>query len=254
MGMLRKVLYASVPRLSGASVPNERHVHLFPQIKCAYNRVKKAANSSTLMFLADAMATGREGRAVASREYLDRKHSSLAEGVPLSKLWFPRSLGGYYWFTVVRSPYSRLLSAYLQKGQAALDGSPGFSGIPGFDQLDPEGFRRFVSFLENGGLRHDGHWTPQVEMLFLPPSRFDLVAKTETLARDLAAVLRALGLNPPGEDVLSRPHPSESAASWKVTSASSRLRTFYDGALARRVRQLYAADFDLLGYHDDLPS
>jgi hypothetical protein len=234
---------------------NDRHVMVFPEVRCAYNRIKKAANSSTLMYLGDALAARHSHAAgVEALDYHSHKCESRRKGTSLSRRWFPSDLASHFWFTVVRNPYSRVLSAFLQKGAAAARGSPGFAGIPGFDRLDSRGFANFVGYLERDGLRADSHWTPQVELLFLPVARYDMVARTENLAEDLSRVFLSLGLPAPVPGVFAQPHRAEKDAGWKVTSATSKVAQFYDHATAMRVRQLYDRDFRELGYADELPS
>ena len=150
---LRKISMQRMPYYKGTNFDNCGHVMLYPSVKCAYNRIKKSANSSTLMFMGDALtANGYSQRTATDLEnYHNYKHKSIEHGVSLSKTWRPsdlKSFQNYFWFTVVRNPYTRLLSAYLQKGQEKERQLPQFIEYPGFDQLDPNGFRDFLSFLE----------------------------------------------------------------------------------------------------------
>ena len=252
---IKKFSMSQNPFFKDAVLGNGKQVILYEQVKCAYNRIKKSANSSTMMFMADALTANGYGQHLSTDEfsYRDYKNASHQFGVPFSKVWQPNQISGlqdYFWFTVVRNPYTRLLSAFLQKGPDAQRGDAKFKKIPGFDRLDPVGFTEFVSFLENGGLYENKHWSPQIKLLLVPPDRFDYIAKTENLARDMEYIFQEIGLQPTQDTCFSRPHVSEASTEWKVTNANSRAAEFYNGNLCKRVYDLYKADFIEFGYTD----
>jgi hypothetical protein len=228
---------------------NAGHVILYEQVRCAYNRIKKSANSSVLMFMADALqASGAEGH---SADYERYKKQSVRLGRPLKKVWRARQLEplqDYFWFTVVRNPYTRLLSSFLQKGTVENQSKERYRKILGFGDLTPGGFNEFVSFLEDGGLHENGHWWPQHELLFFPYDRFDYIAKTETLDEDMRHIFSVVGLNKTPASSFSRPHSAESATGWKVTNANDRVKMFYNPKLFERVYNLYKNDFLFFGY------
>ncbi len=232
-------------------------VVLYSDIKCAYNRLAKSANSSTLMYMADALAANGYKQQLSidktnnHLDYADYKSKSRKHGISLSKVWRPsqfNELQNYFWFTVVRNPYTRLLSAFLQKGLAVQRGGMKFRGIPGFDRLDPIGFKEFVSFLENGGLYANAHWWPQDYSLFMPPEQFNYIAKTETLANDMEYIFQEVGLKNTQATCFSQPHAAEASCEWKITNASSRAAEFYDSDICKRVYDLYKTDFIKFGY------
>jgi len=169
---MRKISMQQLTYYNDTVFDNCGEVILFSQVKCAYNKIRKAANSSTIMFIVDALAASEytHGTVADEKDYHRRKHESISRGISLSKIWRPAvldKLPDYFWFTVVRNPYTRLLSAFLQKGLGSQGGArqlkcaaPHLKGkfIPGFDRLDPTGFKEFVFFLKNGGLYDDKHW------------------------------------------------------------------------------------------------
>jgi len=71
---------------------------------------------------------------------------------------------------IVRDPFSRTLSAFLDKFR-----SPNYQRRFGAFELTPEGFSAFLSFLENGGLRANAHWSPQSDRIMLPLDQYDAV-------------------------------------------------------------------------------
>ncbi len=256
---LRKISIHQNTFFHNANFENCKAVVLYGDVKCAYNRIKKSANSSTLMFMADALAANGYKQQLSIDEkyqldYKDYKNKSRKYGISLCKVWRPSQideLQDYFWFTVVRNPYTRLLSAFLQKGLAAQQGNSIFRGIPGFDRLDPAGFKDFVSFLEDGGLYANAHWKPQNNLLFMPPERFNYIAKTEVLASDMEYIFQEIGLKNTQSTNFSQPHVAEASSEWKITNASSRAAEFYDQNICERVYDLYRTDFIKFGYNFD---
>lgn len=210
-----------------------RRVAVFPRLGLAYNRVKKNANTTVVILLRELEEGVVEDRDVAkdrARLLFDLSREELAR--PLS------------FFVVVRNPYSRVLSAFLNKF-----GNPAYARRHGAFPRTPEGFAAFVRWLEAGGLRRDAHWDLQIRLMLLPLDRYDHVVRFEALRPGLEAVLAARGLAlPPGR--LDTLYPSDRD---KETKADAKLRAFYDRDTAARVARLYADDFAALGYPADFP-
>jgi hypothetical protein len=210
-----------------------RRVAVFPRLGLAYNRIKKNANTTVVILLRELESGVVEDRDVAkdrARLLFDLAPDERAR--PLAFL------------VVVRNPYSRVLSAFLNKF-----GSERYRRRHGDFARTREGFAAFVRWLERGGLARDGHWDLQTRLMLLPLDRYDHVVRFEALRDGLAAVLAAHGLAlPPGR--LDTLYPSDRD---KQTSADSRLAGFYDSDTAARVARLYARDFAALGYSTDFP-
>ena len=213
-------------------------VAVYPELGLIYNRVMKSGNSTLTAFLND-LAGGREYGAIA-----DLKEDVLRPGeMSLGQMLRFR---GYRSFTCVRDPHTRILSCFLHK--IAAGDNPGYRAVPGFGERSSEAFARFLGHLAEGHLDDDRHWRPQVRLLYQPADRFTRICRLETLAADMAGVLRDIGRDPRAAEALAAPHRIEVAAGSKLTSASGRTAEFHDDRTRALVRRLYAEDFETFGY------
>ena len=189
------------------------------------NRIPKAANST----ITTTLARVKMGHEVPSKQ----AKKVFCSPAQLSALEVAR-LDQLFKFAFVRNPYSRTLSAYLDKVARDLPRS--------------EKIRRFADFirdLERGKLYSNAHWAPQSSLLLLPRDEYDFIGKTETLDHDLSTVLQRLCPNdaPPIKSTLSN-----------ATGANKKLRAFYRGDLAARVLHLYRDDFRLFDFDPTFPA
>jgi hypothetical protein len=144
--------------------------------------------------------------------------------------------------TVVRNPYTRLLSAWTNKvflcEPQGLDVYLQIRGsMPGFCEKSLISFEEFVGYLEcmSDLSTCDPHWRRQVDHTFFPALNFSCVGRVEHLEDGLRPLAQHLGLSKPLV-------PNGKNESLRVTSDS------YNADLARRVHSLYRTDFEVLGY------
>lgn len=213
------------------------HVAVYPEINICFNRIKKSGNTTVSAFLTDVSNNFEEETAKGFKQSLIKPRNMLPEEL--------KKLTSYYSLVVVRDPFSRTLSAFLHK--VAHGRSQKYSFCGGFGETTAQGFMKFLTFLDNGGLYKDRHFWPQTDLLYQPLDHFNHVAKLETLVQDMRIVLAAVGQDPDHAERLARPHKVEAGSS-KITSASSKLEQYYTEPAVALVRKLYAKDFDLLGY------
>lgn len=207
-----------------------RRLGFWPEFGLCYNKIKKNANTSVVLLLDQA-----SGAVAASRRDAKWRTSGLFD-LPLRRL---RELQQYHYFVVVRDPYSRVLSAFLDKFR-----HDAFRKKFGAFALDPDGFGQFLSWLRAGGLDKDAHWDLQTKLMVWPLEAYDTVIRFENFAPQMRALLDAQGIAIDPElllDVL----PADRD---KKTSATQQLDRFYTPERRALVADLYRADFKALGY------
>lgn len=189
------------------------------------NRIPKAANSTVVTTLAR-MKFGREIPSKEAKKIF--KNPSELTRAEVAKLPFLVKVA------VVRNPYTRTLSAYLDKiERRALRDNRETS------------FREFLYSLKAGKLYSNGHWAPQSSLLLLPPEDFDFIGKVESLSMDLPVIEEKIQGTPPRERFKSFLR--------NATGANTKLSCYYDAETADIVKLLYQDDFKLFNYPDTLP-
>lgn len=167
-------------------------------------------------------------------------------------------------YAFVRNPYTRTLSAYLNKVEAFLSPAGVAAGgghfgdvvraIEAFrqDQLGEShpriDFEVFLLWLRASGkvrdgaghFRQDEHWQAQSVLLRHPTVAFDILGRFETLPQDAARVLQAMGA-----DI---PFPTQGDVKFRPTGADSRLAAYLTPRCCRLINKLFAEDFAAYGY------
>lgn len=213
--------------------------HLSPECRYLYARIPKAANTTVTSSLM--LGHGLDAENVDAVEQFKKGGAKLSE---MSAGDVADIASGFFKFTMVRNPYSRILSAYLdkvcrRKGEAAY--VIGFLGAGSSEEIS---FGQFLDYLEHGeGWRDDGHWARQSELLCLPAKRMDFIAKLESIHEDLPAILEQV-FGTPGEIRTLSPHATDAARALDGCS----------GAELKRVKRLYEMDFDNFRYPSAIPA
>jgi hypothetical protein len=194
-----------------------------------YNRVQKNANSNT-MVLWNYILTSRMDSVITSRSRIPH----LADlGPNIAKIADAKSL------LITRDPYSRVLSAFLDKFR-----NPAIYERWGRFQLEPAGFKRFLAWLEDGGLDKNDHWNLQVKQMLFPLANYTNVIPFERYGVGMLEFLKEIGV--PSEK-LSFPGLA-TRGTHHATDADQKQATFYDADARQRVRRMFEADFAALGY------
>ena len=153
---------------------NLDRVVFYPEHNIAFNRIAKSGNSSVILYLDEAI----RGPSSHQNDYKQAKRSAIGTGkrlIEMSRTKQDRaSLKKAAFFTVVRNPWTRTLSAFLDK--IANGPQDKYGSIPGFGDNSKAGFEAFITFLESGGLHANHHWKPQNDALLLPASQFKSIS------------------------------------------------------------------------------
>lgn len=199
------------------------------------------------------------------KNYLDNRlaHDKVNGGLHYLDLSGPErallSDPGIRKFTVVRDPYSRALSGYLNKVAHRLPVKPPAEGEDHFDkvlrQIDAfraekfdasthpvVDFEVFLTFLRDSGspFRNDEHWQKQSILLRWPEVKFDYIGRFENLNRDAPVILKEMGC-----DI---PFPSQRDVRFKPTDATAQLARYFGPRTIRLVDEIFADDFNNFGY------
>lgn len=247
---MRLRLYTTVSSLP-VDYPESKHLMVYTRAGLIYNRIKKSANRSVLMYNRDVLSYHFNNSTYVSSDKQYEKHDQAVSGKPFLSLALSdlRNLKNYTKFTVVRNPYTRILSAFRQK--IVISGArreSRYHGLPGCGDDSAQGFKCFVKFLEDGGLYYNRHWWPQIDLLAMPIEHFDFVLHVEKIASQLPEVYKKAGLSIPNTYDFSSPHELEQAQKCKITGSSTVVELYYDDETMMRVADLYARDFEVFQY------
>lgn len=161
-------------------------------------------------------------------------------------------------YAMVRDPYERALSAYLNKVEQRLESVEnepfGFwdqvileiesfrSEVLGDDAFPAMSFEVFLRWLRDSGAwkTQDEHWASQTRLLCVPTVSFDFIGRFENFHEDSAKLLALMDA-----DVSL---PSQNEIRFAPTHARARFEAYYTSACCELVEEIYAADFDNFGY------
>jgi len=215
-----------------------RRVQPLPEYGCVYVKNAKAASSTIMLWL---HRVHTADSAFVPERNIHAEHT-LPSVKDVGRDTVVRMLAGEaFRFSFVRDPLARVESAYRDKVaklerrdrwrvlvQQALGEPVDPDRVPTFDE--------FVAALElQEPIQMDSHWRPQHLNLMHGLVEYDLVGRLETFDADLARVGAAIGV---------RGVPLE------VRNVRPPTNSLFDGRhdLRRKVRDIYAMDFELYGY------
>ena len=146
-------------------------------------------------------------------------------------------------FSIVRNPFTRILSAYLDKIASDKKEKRHLLLCMGHFENVPIAFGEFIDFIcRQNSQEMDSHYAPQVSLMQLDYIPYVRIGCVEDMDNSLAAIMAAgySGTLTAMNDF--RPHR---------TGAASRVAQYYTADLAAKVRGRFRADFDRFGYSHD---
>lgn len=177
----------------------------------------------------------------------------------------------YFKFAIVRNPWDRLTSAYLNKFVKPIDieqsSSPGKQVVEEHYQGKnfPVDYSRGITFKEfiEYLLTHkneeiDGHWQPQ--SMFINQNKFDYLGRIETLDTDFAAIAKCIGVEADlgwanrskraevTNNISTEDYPSYTPAQLRQLPQYPSYTEFYNSELLDLVKERYTEDVENFGY------
>lgn len=163
-------------------------------------------------------------------------------------------------YAMVRNPYSRILSAYLNKVMPRIESGAGskvdtfqdpvakirkWSRRHGFESLD---FRVFLLWLKHSGeaFTENEHFATQTSLLRTSNLHFDYIGRMENISSDARNLLDRMGC--------SEPFPSQQDVNFPPNHAGRKLGRYYGATEISLVRDIYKQDFEEFQYSSLLPA
>lgn len=193
-----------------------------------YFRIPKAANSTVMINLLQEELEGPSKN--AKRAY--------ARVSSLSKDEVSHLTDRFFLFAVVRNPYTRVASAYLDKIVRGKRSAKVHARLATQANEDIP-FADFCRYLQSGGVYEDPHWYPQIDLIPCGYDKLHFIGRVENLGTDLAHILRKIGSEPARDNRSWNPHQ---------TGANSQLERLYSQECIEIVSSLYQEDFAAFGY------
>lgn len=206
-----------------------RRLAIFPKTGVLYNRVKKNANSTTMVALSGLEHGVMPDSHSAKRSMIEWHHLRV-QFMDLSR--FKRLL-------IIRDPYTRTLSAFREKfrQQKYKDRWREF-------ELSPRGYLDFLLWLKDGALAADAHWDLQMNSIAFPLKGYSHVLRFENLEEALLDFLKQCNTATTEEFFLE----SGRKGSLHATGSSGVIEQFYGKESFRLVSEMFEKDFLALGY------
>ena len=241
----------TVAKTLGTRAPRMDYlVHVDDLNRIAYFETPKVACTSIKKFMQE-VYVGERLSYVRQNDVHDRQKSPLRRLSTLPEdevdaVFF----GSYRRFSFVRNPYSRVLSAYLDKLVKSEWERQRHLPTLGFAEGAHVSLLEFLRAIENRpSLDRDIHYAAQTELLLADRITYDFIGSFETFAEDFARLADTVF----GQAAI----PSEEYAGFgkqHATGAFDRLTAEFGDTEIGLVRKIFADDFDLLGYDHNITS
>lgn len=204
--------------------------------KFVYFRIPKAANTTVMATIYGAF----HGNADISLKAMNSYKESFRRPHTLSQGEVDGLTQTHILFSVVRNPYNRFLSAYLEKIAGARAEKQKVSKALDRTVDAPISIEDFLDYLDHrDGLAGDPHWARQSDIIAVGIERLHRVIRVERIVEELPPVMAL---------VFGRTVPVASFQKQTVTGADSKAAQLLTDSHRERIYRLYEADFRALGY------
>lgn len=151
-------------------------------------------------------------------------------------------------FSFVRNPFSRVLSAYLDKIQKNTPEREKIIQRLGMDSNAEITLMQFLECISDTPIRKmDHHWRPQYYQIFFELIDYNMIGRFENFVHDFELILGKLYPNQSPDKLKIKRYSPHS------TQASARLSNFYTEHSIKLVQDIYKRDFDNFDYDINLP-
>jgi hypothetical protein len=188
------------------------------------------------------------------RQIHDRKYSPLLKPTEVEN--FDKLLKQYFTFCFVRNPYTRLLSAYLDKIDSRKEDvwikhRENYFEACGIKPKTEEELMRDISFEEfvknistHTSKQMDPHWRPQYDQTLQEYIDYSYIGKFENISEDLPEVLRKIFDRDIDEYLVEIVNHK--------TNANTKIKQYYTDEIRDMVYERYNKDFEYFEYPKDL--
>lgn len=231
----------------------DRAIHISRQHSYIYIQVPKAACSTIKANLYQIEAQSLNFP-LKEQRYIHDKRSSLllsASDIGYEKLFDLLEDSKIFKFCLVRNPYTRVLSAFLNK--ILLYSRTRKKCLTELEDRETESLS-FIQFLRQirgqSSLEMNLHWRPQTDLLFWSHIDYQFVGHLENFKGDFEEVIQKIF----SQAATAIPTIPIQKRAPHATHASSQLSKFYTPEAIDLVREIYREDFLNFNYSLELPA
>jgi hypothetical protein len=249
-GSGRKLSMADLKALKSAK-DLDLDTHISLKHKYVYIMVSKAASSTVTYHLQYAEFLGSK---FSVKNVNSRYNSPHIAPFQLTSSKFLAILRNddFRKVTVVRNPYARLLSCYLHRVIGTPNANPTKKALKrrlGGTKVTDLSFEQFIDRIcHQKNAQMERHYALQHDVAMYPLINYAFIGKVETLHDDLLKMEDLLF----GKEVFDRKALATENRAPMQTGSNTKIRQYYTDALAAKVAERYALDFETFGYSTDL--